>query len=150
MSTERFVQAQNDRLSLLALGRKMIVLAALDGVEHDVASAVKLEGVRNGHGGAETSTGKATDVLRLVEEPAGDGHVRLGEGASVRKDWRMKEVSRRSAGDLVEKRRKELTGEREDVEALVLVGVWDGRSAEERKAKDVPLASVAVCRKVRG
>lgn len=87
MTTERFVQAQNDRLTLLALGREMIILAALDGVEHDVAGAIELEGVRNRHGGGEASTREAADVLRLIEEPPGDGNVRFGEGASVGEDW---------------------------------------------------------------
>lgn len=128
MSTKRLVQTEDDRLTLLALGREVVVLAALDGVEHDVAGAVELEGVGNRHGSVEASARESTDVLRLVEEPAGNRDVRFGEGATVRKDWGEKDVSKRIE---CKSRWIELTGEREGMESLVLVGVGDGRGAKE-------------------
>lgn len=36
------------------------------------------------------------------------------------------------------------------MEALVLIGVGNGRGAEEREAKNIAFASVAVCKRVTG
>lgn len=84
MATKGFVETKDDSLTLLALGRKMVVLPSLDGVEDDVSRSLELERVRNRHGTGDTSTRQATDVLRLIEQPSSDGHVALGEGTAVR------------------------------------------------------------------
>lgn len=87
VSAKGFVQPKDDGLGVGTRGRKVVVLATLDRVEDDVAASDELEGVLDGDSGVEAGAGETTDVLGRVEEPAGDGDVRLGEGASVGKDW---------------------------------------------------------------
>lgn len=55
MSAERLVETKDDRLRLLALGREVVVLASLDGVEDDVARALELERVRDRLGTGDAS-----------------------------------------------------------------------------------------------
>lgn len=86
MSAERLVQTQDDRLALLALGRKVVILTALDRVEDDVATSFELERVAKSESGSGESSRDAADVLRGVEEPAGDGDVALSEGAAMGED----------------------------------------------------------------
>lgn len=79
MPAKRLIQAQNDRLRVLAVLRKVVVLAALDRVEDDVAAAVELERVVDGDGLRDERAREAANVLRRVEEPACDGDVGLGK-----------------------------------------------------------------------
>ena len=88
----RLVQPQDDRL-LVGLDRKVVVLAALDRVEDDVAVAREREGRSVlGVGGNEVREGvlgrrgDAAQVERVVVGAGDGGHVRLGEGAAVGED----------------------------------------------------------------
>lgn len=140
MTTIGFVEAKNDRLCF-ALGREMVVFRSFDAVKDDVATAFERERVRYFVRRRELGARKATNVRRLIEEPAGDGHVALGEGTAMREDCRIRRASVDVAIELYE---SALTGERECMEALVLMSVGHSRRAQQRQAKHVPFASIAV------
>ena len=100
---------------------EVVVLTALDGIEHDAWRSSDLERRRDRLNDAVGFSRLATKVKRVVERASDVRYVRSHEVTDVRQD-----------------------GEREDVLALVLLGIWVRVAAKERQAQSPALGRIAV------